>query len=381
MTSSLPNSIELSSLQRQTLEVIVAKGTSIDGHAWREQAILLWAEGLSASKTACALKVDENAVRLLRERWLSSTGKLRSAEKKVHDATVDLISVVAQILNSGQPWEQQKPASAPRPAADDAPQHNPTTARPTVNDLIEMVHNNPRTYGINRSNWTLRSLAEAFEKRFGMSISATTISRYLKNAGFSWKKSRKVLKSPDPKYREKVELVLETLQSLKDDEMFFFVDEMGPLQVKRYGGRCYTQKGHTPTHPQNARSKGSITLYAALSATTNQVSWFYGHTKDSDGIIDLIEILFNQYHNRSRLYITWDAASWHGSDSLEAWVGNRNAHTEVAGCGPIIDFVPLPSSSQFLNVIEAVFSGMKRAVIHFSDYQSTEEMKHSFREC
>ena len=37
--------------------------------------------------------------------------------------------------------------------------------------------------------------------------------------------------------------------------------------------------------------------------------------------------------------------------------------------------MPLPTSSQFLDVIEAVFSGMKRAVIHHSDYRSEEEMK------
>jgi len=34
---------------------------------------------------------------------------------------------------------------------------------------------------------------------------------------------------------------------------------------------------------------------------------------------------------------------------------------------------PLPSSAQFLNVIESVFSGMSRAIIHNSDYQSAEE--------
>ena len=43
--------------------------------------------------------------------------------------------------------------------------------------------------------------------------------------------------------------------------------------------------------------------------------------------------------------------------------------------GPIIEVVPLPTSSQFLNVIEGVFSGIMRAVVHNSDYQSKEEMK------
>jgi hypothetical protein len=38
---------------------------------------------------------------------------------------------------------------------------------------------------------------------------------------------------------------------------------------------------------------------------------------------------------------------------------------------------PLPAGAQFLNVIEAVFSGFARAVIHNSNYQSIEEAKHA----
>jgi hypothetical protein len=37
--------------------------------------------------------------------------------------------------------------------------------------------------------------------------------------------------------------------------------------------------------------------------------------------------------------------------------------------------VPLPSCAQFLNVIEAVISGLKRAVILNSDYASKEKME------
>jgi hypothetical protein len=42
---------------------------------------------------------------------------------------------------------------------------------------------------------------------------------------------------------------------------------------------------------------------------------------------------------------------------------------------PPIDLVPLPSGAQFLNVIESVFSGLARAVVHNSDYQSEDEAK------
>jgi hypothetical protein len=40
---------------------------------------------------------------------------------------------------------------------------------------------------------------------------------------------------------------------------------------------------------------------------------------------------------------------------------------------PIVELVPLPKSAQFLNVIESVFSGMAKAIVHNSDYQSVEQ--------
>jgi hypothetical protein len=184
--------------------------------------------------------------------------------------------------------------------------------RPAARALIEILHHKPKAYGINRSNWTQASLAVAFGKVYGRQPAKGTVGRLLRDAGLSWKKSRKVLTSPDPRYREKVELLLQTLQSLKTDEDLFFIDELGPVQVKRHGGRCYAPKALTPTHPQSQRSKGSITLYGALSAIRNQITWFYGGTKDSSGMIDLAEIIFNQNHGKSKIYLTWDAASWHG---------------------------------------------------------------------
>src|SRR6266403_6182316 len=42
---------------------------------------------------------------------------------------------------------------------------------------------------------------------------------------------------------------------------------------------------------------------------------------------------------------------------------------------PFVELVPLPSGAQFLNVIESVFSGMARAIIHNSDYQTLDDAK------
>lgn len=241
--------------------------------------------------------------------------------------------------------------------------------------VLGLIHSRPNAFGINRASWNRASLATAYKQCYGETISVATVGRIVKKAGYKIKKARRVLSSPDPEYREKVDLVLSTLRNLQPNELFFFIDELGPLRVKKYGGRGFVHENDAYTVPQEQPTKGSVTMSGALSATTNQVSWLYSSAKDTQAMIDLIEILFNQHPFTSRIYLTWDAASWHKSGSLVEWLDAFNAETASSGFGPTIHLVPLPTSSQFLDVIEAVFSGMKKAVIHHSDYPSEDEMK------
>ncbi len=241
--------------------------------------------------------------------------------------------------------------------------------------ILEILHAKPKAYGINRSNWNIPSIARAYEQEHKEIVGKSSVGRLLKQYGFAIRKARKVLTSPDPDYREKVELLLNTLQNLKPGELFFFVDELGPLRVKKYGGRALVRKNEVLSYPQEQPHRGIIMMSGALSATTNQVTWIYGRSKDTSAMIDLIEVLYNQHFSASKLYVTWDAASWHRSAILVEWLDTFNATTRSTAEGPIIHLVPLPTSSQFLDVIEAVFSGMKRAVVHHSDYRDVSEMK------
>lgn len=193
----------------------------------------------------------------------------------------------------------------------------------------------------------------------------------IKNAGYRWREARRVLTSPDPDYREKAERVLQILLSLDKEEMFFFLDEWGPVQVKKRGGKAFRSATDAAISRRQI-PKGTVTLVAALSATTNQITWLFEASKDTRSMINLLELLFNQYHDKSRLYITWDAVSWHSSIELTEWLDHFIAARRA---GPIVELVPLPTSAQFLNVIEGVFTGMTKAVIHNSDYQSCREMK------
>jgi len=76
--------------------------------------------------------------------------------------------------------------------------------------------------------------------------------------------------------------------------------------------------------------------------------------------------------------MSWDHASWHSSRSLFAEIEKVNKYRfRKESKTPIVKLAPLPARSQFLNVIESVFSGMASAIIQNSDYESVDQAKHA----
>jgi transposase len=242
--------------------------------------------------------------------------------------------------------------------------------------IIGLLHETPQIHGINRASWSLKTLAQAFEKQYGESIGKTTLSEYVRAEGYTFRKARRVLTSPDPSYRDKMEEITRVLSNLRDDEKFFSIDEFGPFSVRMRGGMALTPKGTTRVVPQRQRSKGRLIITAALELSTNQITHFYSERKNTDETIKLLGILLRQYSNQRCLYLSWDAASWHVSAKLTERVSEVN-HAAGRSHGGIllVKLMPLPSSAQFLNVIESVFSGMAKGILHNSDYLSAEDCR------
>ena len=91
-------------------------------------------------------------------------------------------------------------------------------------------------------------------------------------------------------------------------------------------------------------------------------------------MIRMADTLRSQYRSYRTVYLSWDAASWHVSKRLLEHLETLNLEAPVQGF-PVVKIAPLPAGAQFLNVIESVFSGMARAIIHNSDYDSPETAK------
>ena len=242
-----------------------------------------------------------------------------------------------------------------------------------IEAVFSLLHEPPSIHGFNRTTWRIEDLKSMLGEK-GISVSIHNIRKIIRNAGYRWRKARIVLTSRDPHYREKLDQVQNILSNLQSDEAFFSVDEYGPFAVKIQGGRSYALPGRPRTVPQWQKSKGCLMMMAALELSSNQITHFYTDKKNTDEVIKIVDILRCKYGGHRKIYISWDAASWHMSKRLRSHIDAKNEETENGGY-PLIELAPLPAGAQFLNVIESVFSGMARAIIHNSDYPDVDTVK------
>jgi transposase len=253
----------------------------------------------------------------------------------------------------------------------------PMTRRPPGVDrddlkaaVFRLLHEPPKDHGINRTSWIMADLRTVLAEK-GFPACLHVLRRIIHEAGWKWRKARIVLTSNDPTYREKLSAVQAILSGLSTDEAFFSIDEFGPFAVKMKQGLMLDPPGPHRIVPQWQKSKGCMIMTAALELSSNQVTHFYSDRKNTTEMIRMMDVLIEQYADLRTLYLSWDAASWHVSKKLMKRIEEHNATAQSSG-RPRIETAPLPAGAQFLNVIESIFSGMARAVIHNSDYPSAD---------
>lgn len=239
--------------------------------------------------------------------------------------------------------------------------------------VFGLLHEPPTNHGINRTSWTMPLLSQVLKKS-GKQVCPALISKMIKAAGYKWRKAKVVLTSNDPAYTERLARIRSILSNLQPDEAFFSIDEYGPFAIKAKPGRTLAPPGIQPMVPQWQKSRGCMIMTAALELSGNQVTHFYSAKKNTGEMIRMMDVLIERYADYRKLYLSWDAASWHISKRLFAHIEAHNA-VVTSGSGPLVETAPLPAGAQFLNVIESVFSGMARAIIHSSDYKSVDEAK------
>jgi transposase len=194
--------------------------------------------------------------------------------------------------------------------------------------LWEVVGNSsPRQYGYGRPTWTQELLILVLQKKTGVRISTSTMSRVLTRlrirlgrpkpiVGCPWKKLRRVRRI------KQIESLLETVPS---DEVIVFVDEVD-IHLNPKIGPDYMLSGTQKTVLTPGKNEKRY-LAGALNARTGRLTWVEADRKNSDLFIrQLWQLARVDYPRARRIHIILDNYKIHSSQRTQlalAALGDR----------------------------------------------------------
>jgi transposase len=241
-----------------------------------------------------------------------------------------------------------------------------------------LLASDPRGHGLGQARWTLAALRGAVPTFATASLSG--IWRALRDARLHRKRGRDHIRSPDPRYREKV-AYLETIRAHVEaaplGAVLLFLDEVTYYRQPSIG-YGYAEAGSArPLAERSTRSNTATRVIGALDAATGQV---LAHQRTKIGVTALIRFyrdLVAAYPGR-RIYLVQDNWPVHYHPDVLAALEPQRAPFPLprprswpSEPGPKakdlnlpIQIVPLPTYSPWLNPIEKLWRWLKQDVLH-----------------
>jgi transposase len=252
---------------------------------------------------------------------------------------------------------------------------NPTRVWPRDRDdeLRELLHQSPRTFGKPRSLWTLGLIADVcFERKLtARRLTAQSISVILARMGINWKRARDFMTSPDPEYAAKKarrDNVLR-LSAEHPEWAVGFEDEVWWSRIDQPKVRSWT--GGPPLKVQVLKSEeddpdpDAIACYGFYRYDTRKVTVRFVEGRPvADITIQFLEWLCGGAAKEGKkvLVVIWDNPSWHAAEAVCGWVDEQNRRA-ARGEGVRVDRCELPVASPWLNNIEPCWTHAKKAIM------------------
>lgn len=337
----------LSSHERQVLEA--ARRSSLGFTVRRSQILLASASGQTTSKIASLVGCTRETVRLV----------LRDFEQRGLDCL------------------------DPQPSGPRHPQ--PTFSPAKREQLLALLHRNPRELGFPRSTWTLATLAQACQQQgiTASTMSLETIRQTLKAAGVNWKRAKNWITSPDPEYerkkRQRDRLIL--MASHQPEWVVGFLDEVWWSRLAQPHLHSWTDESayaleEKQRDKEDPEPKAMACYGIWCPALVLMLLRFVCGRPVSNLTCQYLDWAKQEVQKLGKkvLVLIWDNATWHRSKLVRHWIGKENIKAKREG-GVRLIICFLPVKSPWLNAIEPKWVHAKRAIVEPIKVLSTQEMK------
>lgn len=143
-----------------------------------------------------------------------------------------------------------------------------------------------------------------------------------------------------------------------------FLDEKGPITVKRYGGYRWTAEKQLVL-PKYQKTRGKFYLFAAYELFQGRVRWKFTERETSVEFIAFLRQI-RRWYPQQYILIVLDSDTIHPQKSADSRREMRRLNMHR---------LSLPKGNPDDNPTETVFSGLQREVISGSDAPDTHEQK------
>lgn len=225
--------------------------------------------------------------------------------------------------------------------------------------LQAAVEQEPRVVAQPFSTWTCGDLAHYLAQQGRALFSAETVRRYLIDLGYRIVRPVLSIASPDPDYDAKAEALAQLKEQARRGEISLLFEDEVDLNLLPGVIGCWTKRGQqrkVPTPGQNVKRYG----FGAVNFMTGQVTHHIGEHKNSDGFIQLVEQVVQDY---------CPGATWPGPKValvIDNYIIHRSKQTAavLAKYADRLWVVGLPTYAPKLNLIERLWKHLRRKVTH-----------------
>jgi transposase len=236
----------------------------------------------------------------------------------------------------------------------------PTFTAPIRQALVDVALSSPRDHGYAFGPWTLDRLRDAVVMGGVVeSISKERLREILHEEAVSFQAVKTWKESKDPKFREKVKRLRALTNREHNPPIVVAVDEMGPIQLKPYGGRTWARSGHPDrVRATFKRTMGVRHLMGMYDYFHRQLRGYLSPRKSGSNWVRFLRYVRGWYPPHERIHMIMDNLSTHTTP--EALREARRLK---------ISLVPIPTNSSHLNPIETHFRSIRQMALTGSDFR------------
>lgn len=210
---------------------------------------------------------------------------------------------------------------------------------------------------------TTQSIAAYIETEFRVVYSSSGVRDLLHRLGYTYKKPSVVPGNPDIEAQEIFAEQYESFMQEKADNVeVLFADAVHPEHngIAAYGWIKRGQERELKTNSGRQR----LNLHGAMNAETYQVTVIESNTVNRDSTLNLIEAVEQAYPLAIEIVMIVDNAPYHFAPEVKAYLENSR-----------VRFVPLPSYSPNLNLIERLWKFFKKKVLYNRYYKNLKDFR------